>query len=343
MSNLHIRTDIPLKHHSSMRLGGYASHSAEIHTINDIPPAISYASQNDLPIITVGHGTNIIWRDSGFHGLLLVNKLLHYEEEYIDDETVHVRIGGGEVWDTVVSRTVSSGLTGIEALSLIPGTAGATPVQNVGAYGQEISDVLVSLDAYDCSIRRFVPIDGEDCGFGYRTSRFKTFDKGRFIILMLTLKLKKGRISGLFHPTLKSYLDDNGLGTTPENVRDAVIAIRQQKLPDPAVFPNCGSFFANPIVDKTVYEELKGLYTDIPSWRTNTDKVKISAAWLIEKVGYKGFRDSSGMGTWMKQPLVVVNYDAVRTEQMVEFTNMIRDKVRDEFGVLLEREPELLP
>ncbi|KAK6523226.1 hypothetical protein TWF694_006118 [Orbilia ellipsospora] len=343
MSTLHVRSNVSLGHHSSMCLGGYASYAADIHTTQDILLAISYASQHHRPIVIIGHGTNIIWRDCGLNGLLLINKILHYEEEPIDDDVVHVRIGAGEVWDTVVSRAVSSGLTGIEALSLIPGTAGATPVQNVGAYGQEISDVLVHLEAYDFSIGQFVTISGEDCRFGYRTSRFKTFDKWRFIITKLTLRLRKGRMVEPFYPSLKLHLENNKVEPTPQNVRDAVIAIRQKKLPDPAVFPNCGSFFANPIIDKVLYEGLKRRYGLVPSWPANTNKIKISAAWLIEQVGYKGFKDDNGMGTWMEQPLVVVNYDAMRTEQPLEFTDRIKEKVKDEFGILLEREPEIIP
>ena len=159
-----------------MRLGGNAAYLTEVHDRRELQEALEWASQNRLPVMMIGGGSNIIWKDEGFGGLIMVNKIMRYEEQPVDDENFYVHIGAGENWDEVVARVTAKGMTGIEALSLIPGTAGATPVQNVGAYGQEIANTLVSVEAYDNQAKQFVTIPGMDCAFGYRTSRFKTTD-----------------------------------------------------------------------------------------------------------------------------------------------------------------------
>jgi UDP-N-acetylmuramate dehydrogenase len=344
-ADMNILQNEPLKNHSTMRLGGNAAYFTEISDRHELVEAITWAEQHAVPVMVIGDGSNIVWRDEGFPGLLIVNKIARFEEQLEDSENYYVTIGAGENWDSVVARTVERGMTGIEALSLIPGTAGATPVQNVGAYGQEIADTLVSIEAYDSELKQFVSIPAMDCAFGYRTSRFKTADRGRFFITAITLHLLHANPQPPYYRALQGYFDDHGItNPTPQIIRDAVIAIRQSKLPDPAKIANNGSFFANPIVDEGQYIQLKADYPEIPGWPTTDGQVKIPAAWLLEQAGFKDYHDpETGMGTWPVQPLVLVNETAQATAQLLQFKQKIIDAVKQKFDITLEQEPELLP
>jgi len=328
-----------------MRLGGVAAHLAEVHSRQELTEALAWAANEQLPVMMIGSGSNIVWNDSGFAGLILVNKILRYELFEEDETNVYVNIGSGELWDSVVERTVEAGLTGIEALSLIPGTAGATPVQNVGAYGQEISQTLVTVEAYDTQTKQFTNIPAMDCVFSYRSSRFKTNDRGRFFITGISLHLTRGNPEPPYYPSVQAYFDVHGIEhPTPKSLREAVIAIRSAKLPDPAVVANNGSFFANPIVDDSVLVQLQADYPDIPHWQAENNQVKLSAAWLIEQAGFKDFHDSeTGMATWPKQSLVFVNESAKSTADLLKFRQKILDTVQSKFGIALVQEPELLP
>jgi len=185
-----IRQNEPLSKHSTMRLGGTAAYAVDVHARNEVQEAAEWAEARNLPVLMIGAGSNIVWRDDGFPGLLIINQIMGYEEQQEDGENCYIAVGAGENWDSIVARAAAKGLTGIEALSLIPGTAGATPVQNVGAYGQEIAQTLVGVEAYDRQTKQIVNIQNIDCGFGYRTSRFKTTDRGRFFITAITLLIQ---------------------------------------------------------------------------------------------------------------------------------------------------------
>lgn len=340
-----IRQNVSLRDHSTMRLGGNAAYLVEVHDRYELQQAVEWANEHGLPIMMIGSGSNIIWRDEGFPGLVMVNKILRFEEQEIDNENYYVTAGAGEIWDSVVERTVARGATGIEGLSLIPGTTGATPIQNVGAYGQEISQTLVSVEAYDVETKQMVNVQNMDCGFGYRTSRFKTGDRGRFFITAITLHLLKGNPQPPFYAALQNYFDEQGIHDyTPKAMRDAVIAIRQSKLPDPAVVANNGSFFANPVVDEGVLAQLQADWGDVPHWPADDGKVKIPAGWLMEKAGLKGIHDAeTGMAIWPQHALVLVNEHAQTTAQFLKFRQKILDTIQQKFSITLEQEPELLP
>lgn len=328
-----------------MRLGGTAAYLADIHDRNELVQALGWAAEHQLPVIMIGGGSNIIWKDEGFNGLVLVNKIMHYEDFDEDGTNHYITAGAGENWDSVVARTVAAGLTGIEALSLIPGSAGATPVQNVGAYGQEIANTLVTVEAYDTAAQGFVNIVAADCAFGYRTSRFKTTDKGRFFITAITLHLMRGNPEPPFYASLQQYFMKQAITAyTPQSIRDAVINIRSHKLPDPAVVANNGSFFANPIISEETFTQLFAAPDEVPHWRTSDGNFKISAAWLIEQAGFKDYHDTAtGMATWSVQPLVFVNEHAKSTADLLAFRQKILDAVHARFGITLTQEPELLP
>lgn len=328
-----------------MRLGGLAAYMTEVTSRAELDEALRWAEQNHLPAIMIGSGSNIIWKDEGYPGLVILNKIMGFEEQFEDEENYYVTIGAGENWDQAVARTAAQNVTGIEALSLIPGTAGATPVQNVGAYGQEIAQTLVTVEAYDRHSHQFVTIPAAECAFGYRTSRFKTTDRGRFFITSITLHLIRGNPKPPFYTVLQGYLDSHNITTyTPAVIRNAVIAIRSSKLPDPTKIANNGSFFANPVIDEGHFAQIQADYTEVPYWPVADGRIKLSAAWLVEQAGFKGIHDQeTGMATWPAQPLVLVNENAQTTAQLLTFKQKIIDKVRSMFAITLEQEPELLP
>lgn len=343
---MNIRQDVNLRSYTTMRLGGNARYLVEVETRQELGQAVMWAKGQSLAIIVIGGGSNTFWRDEGFDGLVIVNKILHYEDFKEDESNHYVTVGAGENWDSVVQRTVETGLTGIECLSLIPGSAGGTPVQNVGAYGQEIASTLTTVEAYDNQTDQFLTLPGSDCGFSYRTSRFKTSDKGRYFITALTLHLIAGNPAPPFYGALQEYLDTNNIAEyTPSSIRNAVIAIRSSKLPDPAEIANNGSFFANPVVDEYVFAQLSDAFDgNVPRWDAGEGQYKLSAAWLIDQAGFKAYYDpETGMGTWPKQSLVLVNENAESTAQLLKFRDKIIDTVKQKYNIDLLQEPELLP
>lgn len=340
-----IEERVSLASFSTMRLGGVAAYLAEIHSREELKEAYQWAQDQGLPVMMIGGGSNIVWRDEGFDGLVLVNRILGYEE-YVSLESHFVTVGAGEIWDTVVGRTVAAGLTGIEALSLIPGTAGATPIQNVGAYGQEISQTLTSVEVFDTTIGQLTNVPTEACGFGYRSSKFQTEYRGRFFITAITLHLVQGNPFPPFYGAVEKYFAEHPPESpvTPRILRDAVIAIRTSKLPDPAEVANTGSFFANPIVSGTKLVELLAAHPTMPHWPASNNQAKVPAAWLIEQAGFKDFHDpDTGMATWPTQPLVLVNEHANTTADLLKFRDRIIREVQERFAITLRQEPELLP
>lgn len=346
-----MQQNVPLSAYSTMRLGGKASYLADITERSQIEEAAAWAESNRVPLIMIGKGSNIVWRDEGFEGLVLVNKLKRFEQQELDSETAYFTIGGGENWDESVAKTVELGYSGLEHLSLIPGTVGAAPVQNIGAYGAQLSDVLTTVEAYDLHERKLVILKASECEFGYRTSRFKTTDRNRFLITAVTAELKKTSTSKATYHTLESYLQEKHItARNPQTIRDAVIAVRSAKLPDPAVIPNCGSFFQNPIVSKEQLASILERHPDLAGWATTMSwdqpdgTVKIAAGALLEYLGFKDFHDKeTGMSTWKLQSLVLVNDRAKSTQDLLTFKQKIIDAVREAFNITLVQEPELLP
>lgn len=328
----------PLSDHSTMRLGGTASFLCTVTKDDELLEALEFARQKNIPVRMIGIGSNIIWDDSAYRGLVIVND---YQGMYVEDNNLH--IASGVIWDDAVLRSVNEALSGIEFLSLIPGTSGATPIQNVGAYGREISDTLLSLRAYDTHKREFVEIKNADCGFGYRTSRFKTTDAGRFYITSITLALTKENPKPPFYDSLQEYLDNHGIKEyTTDIIRKAVIDIRTNKLPDPKNVANTGSFFANPVITMREYDKLRANFPELKAWDYQ-DKMKLSAGWLLEQAGFKDYHDeATGMATWPKQSLVLVNESARSTNDLITFRNNIIAEVKEKFGITLKQEPELI-
>jgi UDP-N-acetylmuramate dehydrogenase len=341
---MNIQENVSLATHSTMRLGGNAKYLTEVVSVDELVEAVTYADINKLKLIVIGDGSNIVWTDAGFDGLVIVNKIMGFELAQADDSTATLKIGAGENWDSVVERTVDAGFFTLAPLSLIPGTNGATPVQNVGAYGQEISNTLVELEAYDTSSKKIVTLTNEQCGFSYRNSIFKSGEKNRYLITSITLELSKSNTLVPYYDAVNSYAEENSLEiVSPNDLRNAVIAIRSSKLPDPKEVANCGSFFANPIITSAKLNTILASYPEIKFWNIDDGSAKISAAWLIDKAGFKDVHDeATGMATWHKQPLVIVNENAKSYKDLLTFKETIVNKVSEMFGITLEQEPELI-
>jgi UDP-N-acetylmuramate dehydrogenase len=328
-----------LKDYTSMRIGGPAAYFITVRTEDDVAEAARFAKEKALPVITLGDGTNVVFSDDGFSGVVIHNKISGFS---IDEHGL-AHIGAGENWDSVVARTIEAGFYGIEAMSLIPGTTGATPVNNVGAYGQEIADTLISVRAFDTVIGEFVTMPANECRLNYRTSRFKIEDYGRFIITEITLQLTaiNKEYQAPSYPSLSTefakFASDN---LTPAQVRSAVIAVRTSRLPDPKVVANVGSFFKNAIVDKPTADKLSAAYPDAPIYAYDQG-FKVASGWLIETAGLKNYR-TNGMWVYDKQALVLINESAEHFSDLKIMYEHIQKTVFNKFGIALEPEPELL-
>lgn len=336
---MNIHTNIPLKTLTTMRLGGKASFYAEANTVKDLHELYTDAKNKNVPVFILGGGSNLIARDEGFNGLVIKIKIPGFEVTNDDLNTTTIKIGAGEAWDSVVERTVNMRLSGIEAMSAIPGTAGAAPVQNVGAYGQEVADTLVSLEAYDTTTSQMVTLQNSDCEFSYRNSIFRGSHQGRYIITSITLKLSKSLPAPPFYEALQNYLDQNAITLyTHQSIRDAVIAIRAEKLPNPAERPNTGSFFKNAIIEKWHADELANQFPDIKMYEMGDGRIKVPTGWLIDKAGLKG-KTLHGMYVNDKNALVLINESAQSYADLAAARDEIIGTVRDTFRIQIEQEP----
>lgn len=312
---------------------------ATADSASDVVSLYRNARKENLPIFVLGGGSNVITHDEVFEGIVLLNKIKGFEVISETDETTDVKIGAGEVWDEVVEKSIGLGLQGIEAMSGIPGTAGAAPVQNVGAYGQEIADTLISLEAYDSKTDTIVTISADECDFSYRNSIFRDKEKGRYCILNIILRLNKAEPKPPYYASLQRYIDENDIREVNLSViRVAVLNIRSEKLPDPAELPSAGSFFKNALVEKWKLEELQKEYNDIPNYAMSDGRYKIPTGWLIDKAGLRGYR-SHGMRVYEKNALVLVNDSATGYDDLAAIREEIVQIVFDKFGIKIEQEP----
>jgi UDP-N-acetylmuramate dehydrogenase len=282
----------------------------------------------------IGSGSNLLFVNN-FNGIILHSRIKGIE---LADETadeVLLRIGAAELWDDVVSFAVSKGWGGIENLSLIPGETGAAAVQNIGAYGMEIKDVIDTIEAYNQLTNEKRIFKNHECKYAYRHSFFKEIDHDPYIVTYVTLRLQKHPAFKTDYGNLCEALKDSELSLS--SVRDAVIEIRRKKLPDPAELGNAGSFFMNPVESAEKFGELKALYPEIPSYPAGEGRVKIPAAWLIERCGFKGMRVGN-VGVYDKQALIIVNHGNATGDEIATFADTIINTVNEKFGITLTPE-----
>ena len=333
-----ILEDVLISKLTTMRLGGIAKYVIEIEDTEDLEKAYDFAKERDLSTFILGGGANTIGLDEGFGGVILLNKLRGIEIVGETNADVFVRGMGGEVWDDFVDFATERDLSGIEALSKIPGSLGAAPVQNIGAYGQEISQVIENVEAYDTLLKKFVTIPKEDMQFRYRKSIFNNGEtKGRYFIMAVTVKLAKNeQLTPPFYTSLQNYIDMHNITDfSPKNIRLMVSEIRANKLPDPAEIASSGSFFKNVYVDDERADELESRGVKI--WRSGREN-KINSGWLIEDAGLKG-KLLHGMRISEKAALVLINESAKSYEDLAAAREEIKNTIREKFDLELEQEP----
>lgn len=335
---------------TTLGIGGPARYFAEVSNAGALSAGVAWARERGAPLFLLGGGSNIVVADRGFPGLVLRVSIRGVETR-LERDGVVIAAGAGEEWDELVAYCVARNLAGFECLSGIPGRAGATPIQNVGAYGQETSETLVSLEALDLVTERLVNLSAIDCEFGYRTSRFKTRDRGRFIITRVTYRLAANGKPLVRYAELQRYLAELGIDQPSlSDVREAVLTIRRRKAmvidssePDSR---SVGSFFVNPAVTLAEFEEIKQKLStrgfdsgDLPSFPVSDGRVKLSAAWLIERAGIERGYTHRNVGTSTKHALAIVNRVGGGAREIVELKELIQKRVLEAFGVELAPEP----
>ena len=337
----HIDDDADLRTRNTLGLPARAAHLATIEHPHQIAALMARPDWAGAPRLVLGGGSNVVL-DGDFSGWVLQVAICGREQVGEDDDFVFVRAGGGENWHDFVRWTLEQGWGGLENLSLIPGTVGAAPIQNIGAYGLELAERFEHLEAVsldDGSTRRF---DASECRFDYRDSVFKREDAGRWLITSVTFRLPKRWQPVTGYAELAAELARRGLAEpTPLDVSDAIIDIRRRKLPDPAELGNAGSFFKNPLVDAATLERLRTLHPELPAYPQTDGRAKVAAGWLIERAGWKG-RDLGPVGSYERQALVLVNRGGATGEDVRRIADAIRADVAVQFGVELEAEPQFV-
>lgn len=318
--------------YSSLRIGGEGL-VVEVTKLKELTEAVMYAKKEGLHVHVIGEGTNSFFGEDLREFLFVVMKSKGIGLEDTGD-VVLVTAQGGELFDDVVQFTVSQNLWGLENLSYIPGTVGASPVQNIGAYGVEFKDVLVSVSALDMKTLDVVEVTCEACDFGYRDSFFKR-NGGRYCIIAVTLRLSKSPRPVLTYKPLDTLLERVHL--TPGDIRELVVATRKSKLPDYREYPNTGSFFKNPVVTKEQGKTLSEQYPNMPLIEVG-EGYKIPAAWLIEHIAEAKGERMGNVGTWPQQPLVIVNYGQASTQDLLTFSGAIIERIKEKTGIEIERE-----
>lgn len=311
----------------------------EITSEDQLPALLKLVNTYSCPVLFLGGGSNLLFTGD-FNGLVVHIATRGIEIVDEDDEFVYIRGKAGENWNDFVQFCVKRNYGGLENLSLIPGNVGSAPIQNIGAYGVEIKDTFYMLDAIAVRSGEFREFFSDECDFGYRQSIFKTELKGSYIILSVTFRLHKNPGLSLSYGSIKDQLNAMGLKESVQAVSEAVISIRRSKLPDPLELGNAGSFFKNPVISNQHFNQIQALHPGIPSYPADGG-VKLAAGWLIEKCGWKGFRDGDA-GVHEKQALVMVNYGAANGTQILTLAHKIMDSVKTTFGVEIEPEVNIL-
>jgi len=328
-----IQTNHSLKNFNTFGVEVSAEHFVEVHSQQDILAAIKL---NQQPIYVLGGGSNLLLTKNQ-EGLILKNNILGKEITRSFKHTHYVAVGGGENWHDLVQWTLKKGLNGLENLSLIPGTVGAAPVQNIGAYGVELASVFHKLHAIHLTTGKRKTFFKKDCQFGYRDSIFKNELRNQYFITGVWFKLSTQQNVHLRYGAIQDTLLKLKLKPTPKNISQAIIQIRQQKLPDPAKLGNSGSFFKNPEVSKTKFNQLLKQFPDIKSYPLPNGEVKIPAAWLIEKCGWKGKRVGD-TGTYQHHALIIVNHGKASGDEILKCSEQIQKAVLKKFGIRIEVE-----
>jgi UDP-N-acetylmuramate dehydrogenase len=325
-----------LKEYNTFGIAAAAKYFVSFSSVEELEEVLD--NNKNIPFkMILGGGSNILFtRD--YNGLVLKNTIPGIKVLNEDNEYIYVNAGAGIKWHDLVLFCVKNNYAGMENLSLIPGNVGASPMQNIGAYGVEVKDIFYELEAFHLEDKTVIKFSAKDCEFGYRDSIFKRQLKGQFAILNVTYRLKKNPVFNVSYGTIEKELEKMKMQELSiKAISDAVIHIRTSKLPDPAVIGNAGSFFKNPVIGKSEFKKMQDTEKDIPYYEAGENKYKIPAGWLIEQCGWKGYRKGDA-GCYEKQALVLVNYGNATGKEIYNLSEEIKISVQEKFGIELERE-----
>lgn len=336
-----IQQNVSLKPYNTFGIAVYAKYFASVATEAQLVKLFEHPIAKTARLLVLGGGSNMLFT-ADFDGLVIKMAIKGITTSSFDDHVL-ITAGGGEVWNDLVLYTIDKGFAGLENLTLIPGTVGASPIQNIGAYGVELKDVFYSCAAFEIATGKTKHFTADECKFGYRESVFKDELKGKFIITSVTYRLSRTPHIKTHYGAINAELQKRGMVQPGiKDVSAVVAAIRVGKLPDPSTIGNAGSFFKNPIIDKKQFERLQAAHVSIPNYPAGAQKVKLAAGWLIEQCGFKGVIVGN-TGTWANQALVLVNHGGATGSEVYDFSESIIQKVQQQFGVALEREVNILP
>jgi UDP-N-acetylmuramate dehydrogenase len=332
---INIEECFSLKSFNTFGIKAYTRFYAEADNREDLQTILNVFKDYTQPKLILGGGSNLLFVND-FDGITIYPGLKGAEVVTQDEEYVWIKVYAGENWDKFVEASVTRNWGGVENLSYIPGNVGACPIQNIGAYGVEVKDVIDSIEVIDLTTGESRNFSNKECEFGYRDSIFKREARGKYLVVSVTFRLTKNPVLSVNYKDVQEELK-NYNSVNVSSVRNAIISIRKRKLPDPQEYGNAGSFFKNPVIDKAHFESLKATYPEIPSYPVSETEVKVPAAWFIEKTGWKGKREGN-TGTHPNQPLVLVNYGDATGMEIYTFARKIQESVQEKFHVFLEME-----
>jgi UDP-N-acetylmuramate dehydrogenase len=335
-----LATNASLATRNTLRVAARAARLAELRDAAALPGLLDLPAVRDGRVLVLGEGSNVLFT-ADFDGTAVVMATRGVEVLDDDGNATRIRVAAGERWDDFVRWTLGQGFAGLENLIMIPGSVGAAPIQNIGAYGAEVADVVESVDAFDRQATRCVTLSRADCAFSYRDSLFKR-TPGRYVVTALTVALPHHHAVRTDYAGIRDELAAMGVaGAAPYHVAEAVVRLRTRKLPDPAVIGNAGSFFKNPLVPAAEAAALKREHPAMAQWPATAGFVKLSAAWLIESCGFKGLREGDA-GISNRHALVLVNHGQASGEQLWALARHVQEGVQTRFGVRLEPEPQVI-
>lgn len=337
-----LQENISIKPFNSFGIEANTKYFAAFRSVTALQELLAAArNTGDVPLMVLGGGSNVLFTKD-FNGLILKNELYGIDLVKEDKHHYYVKAMAGENWHGFVSHCIERNYGGIENLSLIPGNVGASPIQNIGAYGVELKDVFFSLEAYDLQENKIQLFSLNDCHFSYRSSIFKEEAKGRYIILSVTFLFQKEPIFNTSYGAIEQELQKMEVSQLSlKTISEAVIRIRRSKLPDPEVLGNAGSFFKNPMISSEKYSRLAKEFPGITGYKTADGQVKLAAGWLIESCGWKGYRKGDA-GCYEKQALVLVNYGNASGKEIWDLSENILQNVQQQFDITLEREVSII-
>lgn len=336
-----IQSDVDLKPYNTLNVSAKAKLFASVETETELQELLNQSIASDESVFVLGGGSNVLFVDD-YDGLVIHVDISGREVVKETSENVWLKIGAGENWHRTVRYCVEKGWGGIENLSLIPGLAGAAPIQNIGAYGVELVDVFESLDAVELKSGEKRIFKKDECQFGYRESIFKNELKGRLVVTSIVLRLSKNPVVNTSYGAVQAKLEEKGIANpTIRDVSDTIIEIRNSKLPKPEDLGNAGSFFKNPVVPEAIYNKLQRKYPEVPGYPVDDSQVKVPAGWLIEETGWKG-KVVGNTGTYKQQALVIVNHGDATGREILQLAESIRESVKEKFGIELVPEVNII-